>query len=124
MPFPDLKTVDTHYHATLDHRYMIRRYLLEGGDPNKIGKYDQTALTAAVVNLNTEIAAMLLDAGANINAQDRSGYTALHYAMQSGGKRMVEMATFLLLKGAKIDIVNNNGFTALQLAEQNGYYYP
>src|SRR5262249_6744259 len=54
-----------------------------------------------------------LDHGADINAADGKGYTALHGAAVRGGN---EMINFLISKGARIDAVTKNGDTVADMA--------
>ncbi|CAH8570706.1 unnamed protein product [Heterobilharzia americana] len=53
---------------------------------------------------------MIIQAGANINALDSGGNTALHHAAMSGNKTNVSM---LLASGVDVDIANKNGWTPL-----------
>lgn len=57
---------------------------------------------------------MLLDAGADINLTNRSGFTPLHHAAEAGSK---EAATLLIAKGANFALRNKNGQTVEQIAE-------
>jgi len=56
---------------------------------------------------------LFLKAGADINAQNDLGFTALHYAAQLGRNRMVEV---LAANGAKLDLKNKADKTPLDLA--------
>ncbi|MFY9309466.1 MAG: ankyrin repeat domain-containing protein [Bacteroidia bacterium] len=82
-----------------------------------IDAYDgflRTALIWATVFNNIQLLKWLIDNGANINHQDRNGYTALHFAAQ---EKRQECAELLIGKGADInlqDIYGNNPlFTAV-----------
>jgi ankyrin repeat protein len=55
----------------------------------------------------------LLDAGANINLANRSGFTPLHHAGEAGSK---EAATLLIAKGANLTLRNMHDQTAEQTA--------
>jgi len=55
----------------------------------------------------------LLRAGADVNAVDRHGYTALHYACVEG---RLDCLKILFAHGAKRDIQNEDGYTAFDLA--------
>jgi ankyrin repeat protein len=57
---------------------------------------------------------LFVDAGADVNAVNDLGNTALHYAAQTGASRIVE---FLASKGAKLDVQNFQGKTPLDLAK-------
>jgi serine/threonine/tyrosine protein kinase RAD53 len=52
----------------------------------------------------------LLDRGAEIEATDRYGWTALTTAAQSGGREVIEC---LLDRGADVEARGGSGFTAL-----------
>ncbi|MBQ6002370.1 MAG: ankyrin repeat domain-containing protein, partial [Synergistaceae bacterium] len=51
--------------------------------------------------------------GANVNAKDNKGYTALMWAAEKGHTEIAEM---LINHGADVNAENNSGFTALMLA--------
>ena len=55
----------------------------------------------------------LLDAGANINSANRSGFTPLHHAGEAGSK---EAATLLTAKGANLTLRNMYAQTPEQTA--------
>lgn len=57
-----------------------------------------------------EMAALLLDAGADIAQRDLSGATPLHHQARSGRSGMVE---YLLSRGAPVDARDSRGRTAL-----------
>ncbi len=59
----------------------------------------------------------LLNKGADINAKDMEGDSALVGAVYSGS---TEVAKLLLDAGADINAGNNNGFKALDIAEREG----
>jgi hypothetical protein len=75
------------------------------------------ALFRAIANDRIQIASRLIDAGTNINARSRQGYTALMIAASHGNDNIVEM---LLQKGADLTIVDAEGRNALQIARQAG----
>jgi ankyrin repeat protein len=56
---------------------------------------------------------LFLQAGADINATNIAGNTAMHYAAQTGANRIVEL---LADRGAKLDVKNKDGKTPLDLA--------
>jgi ankyrin repeat protein len=57
---------------------------------------------------------MFVDAGADIDAQNDLGNTALHYAAQTGAARIVE---FLVARGARPDVYNYAGQTPVDLTK-------
>ena len=75
------------------------------------------ALFRAIANDRPQIARRLLDAGTNINARSRQGYTALMIASSHGYDDMVKL---LLAKGADFTIVDAEGRNAMQIAREAG----
>ena len=65
---------------------------------------------------HTEIVAVLLEHGADINVKSRDGSTALHAAAFLG---RAETAKLLLEKGADTTLRNNMGGTAIEGAKLN-----
>lgn len=78
--------------------------------PNDLGK---TPLFFAVTFDQMDVAKLLVDRGANINAKDITGLTPLHVAAFMGHKDMV---VFLLEKGVPIESLDNFGDTPLHVA--------
>ncbi|MEZ5419866.1 MAG: ankyrin repeat domain-containing protein [Vicinamibacterales bacterium] len=56
---------------------------------------------------------LLVEAGADVNALDANGSTALHPAASNGWTAVIQL---LADRGARLDVVNKNGKTALDLA--------
>jgi ankyrin repeat protein len=61
---------------------------------------------------------LLLDRGANINAQSSDGNTALHMAILGGHQDLVHI---LLQKGANITLKNKKSKSVVQLARERGH---
>ena len=64
-----------------------------------------------------DVIKLFLQAGADVNAANDLGFTAMHYAAQGGRNRIVE---FLAANGAKLDVKNKAGRTPLDLAAAPG----
>lgn len=88
-----------------------KRYI---NDTNDDG---QTALMLAVQEERyNRVVIRLISNGANINASDNSGKTALMYAADSNNDDIIRL---LLEKGANVNAADNNGKTALMFAADN-----
>jgi len=61
---------------------------------------------------------LLLEKGANIEARDNTGRTALHWAAERGREEVVQL---LLDKGADIEAEDNARRTPWHWADQNGH---
>lgn len=59
----------------------------------------------------------LLEFSANVNTQDHTGKTPLHYAVING---MFDMVKLLVQNYARLDINDNNGYTPISLAQAIG----
>lgn len=74
-------------------------------------KMNRNALHYAIVDHKTEEARQLILSGnIDLNAQDKNGYTALHFAAQY---KNADIARLLIEKGAKPDLVDGWGNTPL-----------
>ena len=72
----------------------------------------------AALNGNTDTAKALLEAGADLEAKNNNGGTALMLAALNGN---TDTAKALLEAGADLEAKNNNGGTALMSAAQQGH---
>ena len=92
--------------------------------------WGSTALIRASENKHTEIVSMLLDNGADVNATDDDGDTALMRVINCDEEDdrpwyqveydIIEIVEMLLTAGADVNVVNNNNKTALAIAEETG----
>jgi ankyrin repeat protein len=73
----------------------------------------RTALINAVIEYKPDFIYWLVDNGANINQQDRIGYSVLHFA---GQNKLVDLAKYFLEKGADPNLQDIHGNTALWTA--------
>jgi ankyrin repeat protein len=81
------------------------------------GAAETPPLVAAVKNGAPESAFDLIAGGADVNAAEADGTTALHWAARAGDASLVER---LLGSGAAATAANRYGVTPLQLAAENG----
>ena len=92
----------------------VKQHVAAGTDINAHGgKYDGTALHEAARSGRKEIAELLIDKGAEVNAQGQYMGTPLHYAIGEGHK---EIAELLIAKGADVNAKIEDGKTPLDLA--------
>ncbi len=109
--------------AARRHQVSVARMLLNhGASPKKLDKTKRTPLHACIGpsesapqehRSDCDVAELLLECKANVNAKDAENQTPLHIAAEHGH---VEMAAVLLEAGAKVDAINKNGETPLHLA--------
>eukprot|EP01041_Mallomonas_annulata_P000081 gene81-100_t len=76
-----------------------------------------TTLCGAAVGGQKEVAVLLIEAGANINIQDKEGRTPLHLSCLKGHTKV---SRYLLEKGANHSIVDEVGCTPLHYAAKHG----
>ncbi len=105
------------YYSARGHLGAMELLLLEGANPNaKHGGDMSTCLHEAALNWHTEIVKLLLDNGADIDAEDRKLETPLFKASEHG---RAETVRFLLSKGAAA-MFSGNRWTCLHVAASNG----
>jgi len=93
----------------------VKRALTDGADPNaQDPQSGSTVLSIASLMGHTEIVALLLERGADVNAKSRDGGTALHAAAFLGRAEAVKL---LLEKGADTTLRNNMGSIAIDGAK-------
>jgi len=98
---------------------MLRLLLKHGANPSAARSDGFSPLMSAVRNQeNAQILEMLCEAGANVNAQDGEGDTALIHGIKAGKMSHV---TILLSAGADRSIANKRGETAYSLAERHSH---
>ena len=88
----------------------------KGADPYASGS-DETVLMWSVENGHADLARMLLERGANVNAAAIGNKTPLHAAAEKGKLDSIHV---LLEYGADVDARNAKGKTPRQLAEEAG----
>lgn len=86
--------------------------------PDSRGRNGETPLHWMATLGDDKGVLLLLNAGANINAQDNGGNTPLHRAISD---RQVSAAQALLTAGADRALTNIEGLTPKGLADADGY---
>ncbi len=94
-----------YYAASHGHKELVTLLIAYGADKN-------AELSEALTNNHSDVAKLLFEngAGADVNAKDKYGKTALLKASQSGH---VEIAELLLAHGADVNAEDNDGSTPL-----------
>ena len=107
-----------YYACCIGFREAVRMLLDKGGDVNTVGGYYGSPLRAAAKHGHRMTTLLLLDRGADLEAEDtNSGGTALWLAADSGHEDVV---CVLLQAGANIEAgTNSRGGTALYAAASN-----
>lgn len=90
----------------------VRRLLEIGADVN-----EGAPIVGAAAEEHSDIVGLLIAAGADIDAQDIAGNTALHHAARWGN---TDIAKQLLAAGADANIANDDEETPFTLAVRNG----
>ena len=99
----------------------VKRLLtLRGTDVNARGKY-LTALHAAVEMHSVEVAKLLIEHGADLEARSREGYTPLMYSFQAGWYLDLPMIELLLDSGANPNAVPADVPTEVPEDERGGW---
>ena len=77
---------------------------------------DRTALINAVIENKIDIVRLLISLGANVNAQDKLGYTVLHFV---GQENLIDFGKYFLEINAEINIQDIDGNPPLWTAVFN-----
>ncbi|CAG9467671.1 unnamed protein product [Pedinophyceae sp. YPF-701] len=93
--------------------------LRDGADVNHKDEWGgKTALHAAAANGSEDVCLALLQAGANVNAQNESGNTPLHWACLNGHVGVVRL---LMAKGGNPTVCNSADRTPVDEALSGGH---
>lgn len=107
---------DLRYAIVNKHAQDVKFLLDLRADPNvQYESIISTPLMLAAYNGRADLIGLLVFAGAEVNASDKRGWTALMYAAQRDHIKTVEN---LLLNGANVHIQDNVGRTALAVAKE------
>lgn len=90
----------------------VKKILSETGIEATDG-YLRTTLILAALHKNVDLLRWLIENGANVNHQDRNGYSALHFAAQ---EKTQEAAKLLLDNGASLELTDIHGNTPIWTA--------
>jgi ankyrin repeat protein len=118
----DLGKVDSsfnklHKAALLNDEEKVKKQI-KNFDVNSRDSSDRTALHLATVNGNLKIIRTLIEAGANVNAQDADGKTPIVKAIECNHEELVQ---FFLFAGADTGLADyENGNTPLHWALSSG----
>ena len=87
--------------------------IFAGADVNCVDIFNMTALmmACATKNMNLKVVKLLVDNFAKLDAQDKNGWTCLHYAVRSQSDNSVEVINYLLAHGANRKIRDNKKLT-------------
>ena len=84
----------------------------------KENKLTEELFDAAEYGHAVDVAALLLDSGADVNGKDSDGGMPLHFAAGSGH---ADLVTLLLDRGADVNGKTNEGWTPLHYAADYGH---
>jgi ankyrin repeat protein len=102
---------------------MVKLLLSHRANPNEENLDRDTPLTLTLKRIHVKsapygsCALAVLDAGANVNAQNENGLAPLHYAAKHG---MVKWVQLLLKRGADKTVKDTRGKTPYDVAKSNG----
>ena len=89
-------------------------------DMNRLGNRDSTWNLQSlhglhIIDIENDVAEALIEKGADLNAKEGNGWSALMFASMGGATECVKM---LIMAGADVNCKTNEGETPLQRAEQ------
>jgi uncharacterized protein len=100
--------------------FLVQTLLENSADPNYRDEHDLATpvISIAVVENRSEIVHLLIEAGADVNAQDKLGRTALTYACALNRRKLV---SFLLASGACSNTLDRQGYKPRRVAIHRGH---
>jgi len=110
------KMTELHFAAQNNDVDVAKRFIAKGWDVNSKDLNMETPLTYAAGS-SGEMIRLLLEKGADVNAQNLKGNTALHIATRQG---KTDMTHLLITSGAKVNLANKDGETPLYHAALSG----
>jgi ankyrin repeat protein len=112
------------YSAFFGHADALRELIRGGGDVNAASRNGMrvcpinSAAAHSDPTVAVELTRIVLEAGADPNARQQAGYTAMHEAALNGNIELVEL---LLQHGADPSVANDEGVTPIELARSKGH---
>lgn len=88
--------------------------------PNKAAVNDFDQIHSLILDSNHKQLKQLLNHGADVNAVDENGNTALLFASKIGDRKVIDL---LIEKGADVNMSNATGTTPLMIASKHGNIY-
>uniref|UniRef100_A0AAV1U4Z4 Ankyrin repeat protein n=1 Tax=Peronospora matthiolae TaxID=2874970 RepID=A0AAV1U4Z4_9STRA len=99
---------------------VVRLLLLHGAGTEMRDQEGRTALFLATNDELFEIAKLLLENGALMDAQDSTGRSPLHACLRTFPEQSVLVTNLLLSRGAPIDLLDKDGETPLMIVVRRG----
>lgn len=100
---------------------LVKRSIEQRAELETKNEEGETALILASWYGSPEIVTLLLENGANINAQDKEGYTAIAKAASLGVGRHYEIVEILIQASANVNLKTKDGKSPFLLAILNGH---
>jgi ankyrin repeat protein len=94
--------------------FIVRRLLKKEVNPDSTNEDGLTALHQCCIDDNEEMMKLLVEFGANVNAEDSEKWTPLHAAATCGHLHLVR---YLIAKGANLLAVNADGNMPYDICE-------
>lgn len=106
--------------AFFGHLHIAEELIKKGSDPNiaSNNSFKVTPLHSACAGSNLEMASLLINHGADVNAKQMQGVTPIHSAAHNGQTDLVQL---LADNGAHISAKMDNGQTPLSMAEKANF---
>ncbi|XP_003216666.1 cyclin-dependent kinase 4 inhibitor B [Anolis carolinensis] len=95
----------------------VKMLLERGTDPNAVNFYGRTPIQVMMMG-SPQIAALLLEAGANPNRPDPSGFLPTHDAAREG---FLDTIKVLHQGGARLNLPDAQGRLPIDLAQEEGH---
>ncbi len=109
-----------HYAAGQGAMSIVRMLLSKGAKPDSVCRNSgATPLLVSAQYSHPHVSCALLEAGANVNARDKEGRTALHFAVQE--KICLPLFKLILSKGGNPTLADKTGMTPIRKARLLGF---